>query len=46
MKNYAARHPVILFLTKTLVYAAILLALIYLYGYFGAGQEPFIYNEF
>jgi hypothetical protein len=46
MKNYPIHHPIILFLIKALVYALILLVLIYLYGYFGAGQEPFIYNEF
>lgn len=39
-------YPVMDFLLKTVFYFAILLFLLYLYGYFGAGQEPFIYNEF
>lgn len=39
-------HPVSLFILKTLFYFIVLVALIYLYGYFGAGQAPFIYNEF
>ncbi|WP_255650377.1 teichoic acid D-Ala incorporation-associated protein DltX, partial [Holdemanella sp. DFI.5.55] len=30
----------------TLFYFAVLMVLIYMYGYFGAGQAPFIYNEF
>ncbi|MFT8867849.1 teichoic acid D-Ala incorporation-associated protein DltX [Liquorilactobacillus nagelii] len=42
----ARYHPIISFIGKTLFYFAVLLILIYLYGYYGAGQEPFIYNEF
>ncbi|MDN6028716.1 MAG: teichoic acid D-Ala incorporation-associated protein DltX [Lactobacillus sp.] len=40
------QHPVLVFLLKTLCYFIVLLALVYLYGYYGAGQAPFIYNEF
>lgn len=39
-------HPDSAFILKTLFYFIVLVALIYLYGYFGAGQAPFIYNEF
>lgn len=39
-------HPTYTFILKTLFYFVVLVALIYLYGYFGAGQAPFIYNEF
>ena len=38
MAQIIQRHPALQFILKTL--------LIYLYGYYGAGQEPFIYNEF
>ena len=34
------------FLTRTALYFVILLGLVYLYGYYGAGQAPIIYNEF
>lgn len=39
-------HPVSSFILKTLFYFAVIVILIYMYGYFGAGQAPFIYNEF
>ncbi len=39
-------NPASAFILKTLFYFIVLVALIYLYGYFGAGQAPFIYNEF
>ncbi|MDO4903513.1 MAG: teichoic acid D-Ala incorporation-associated protein DltX [Limosilactobacillus sp.] len=39
-------HPTLKFILKTILYFVILLLVIYLYGYYGAGQEPFIYNEF
>lgn len=39
-------HPTLKFILKTVFYFIIILLLIYLYGYYGAGQEPFIYNEF
>ncbi|WP_295729129.1 teichoic acid D-Ala incorporation-associated protein DltX [uncultured Limosilactobacillus sp.] len=39
-------HPTYTFILKTLFYFVVLVALVYLYGYFGAGQAPFIYNEF
>ncbi|MFT9214115.1 teichoic acid D-Ala incorporation-associated protein DltX [Liquorilactobacillus ghanensis] len=42
----ARYHPIFAFIGKTLFYFAVLLILVYLYGYYGAGQEPFIYNEF
>lgn len=34
------------FIFRTLFYFIILMILIYMYGYFGAGEAPFIYNEF
>ncbi|WP_294544910.1 teichoic acid D-Ala incorporation-associated protein DltX [uncultured Limosilactobacillus sp.] len=40
------RHPVAGFLLKAFFYFIVLMLLIYLYGYYGAGQAPFIYNEF
>ena len=40
------RHPVAGFLLKTFFYFIVLMLLIYLYGYYGAGPAPFIYNEF
>lgn len=46
MAQITRRHPALTFILKTLFYFVILLLLIYLYGYYGAGQEPFIYNEF
>ncbi|MCI1974672.1 MAG: teichoic acid D-Ala incorporation-associated protein DltX [Limosilactobacillus sp.] len=39
-------HPALIFILKTVFYFIVILLLIYLYGYYGAGQEPFIYNEF
>ncbi|WP_394267501.1 teichoic acid D-Ala incorporation-associated protein DltX [Limosilactobacillus vaginalis] len=42
MKN----HTALTFILKTVFYFIVILLLIYLYGYYGAGQEPFIYNEF
>lgn len=39
-------HPTATFWVRTLFYFAVLMVLIYMYGYFGAGQAPFIYNEF
>lgn len=39
-------HPVSTFILNTLFYFVVLIVLIYLYGYYGAGQAPFIYNEF
>ncbi|MBX4172330.1 teichoic acid D-Ala incorporation-associated protein DltX [Weissella viridescens] len=35
-----------LFIIKTLFYFAVLLILLYFYGYSGHGQGGFIYNEF
>lgn len=39
-------RPAVAFCLRTLFYFAVLMVLIYMYGYFGAGQAPFIYNEF
>ena len=39
-------HPAVAICLRTLFYFAVLMVLIYMYGYFGAGQAPFIYNEF
>ncbi len=39
-------HPTAKFWLTTLLYFVVLMLVIYLYGYFGAGQAPFIYNEF
>lgn len=39
-------HPTTKFILRTLFYFIILMILIYMYGYFGAGEAPFIYNEF
>lgn len=39
-------HPKATFILKTLFYFIVIIVLIYMYGYFGAGQAPFIYNEF
>ncbi|MBM6753233.1 MULTISPECIES: teichoic acid D-Ala incorporation-associated protein DltX [Lactobacillaceae] len=39
-------HPIASFVIKTILYFIILMLLIYMYGYFGIGQAPFIYNEF
>lgn len=41
-----ANHPKTAFILKTLFYFVVIIVLIYMYGYFGAGQAPFIYNEF
>ncbi|MCC4491706.1 teichoic acid D-Ala incorporation-associated protein DltX [Limosilactobacillus reuteri] len=46
MAQIIQRHPALQFILKTLFYFVVLLLLIYFYGYYGAGQEPFIYNEF
>lgn len=39
-------HPKASFAIRTFLYFLVLMLLIYLYGYFGVGQAPFIYNEF
>lgn len=46
MTKLVHRHPALIFILKTCFYFVVILLLIYLYGYYGAGQEPFIYNEF
>lgn len=46
MFAYLKQHPRANFWAKTLFYFVVLLLLVYLYGYYGAGQAPFIYNEF
>ena len=44
--KFTQEHPALSFTLKTVFYFAVILLLVYLYGYYGAGQEPFIYNEF
>lgn len=39
-------HPRAAFWLKTVLYFIVLMILLYMYGYFGIGQAPFIYNEF
>ncbi|BDZ31032.1 teichoic acid D-Ala incorporation-associated protein DltX [Lactiplantibacillus sp. WILCCON 0030] len=39
-------RPVVQFIALTVFYFAIMLALVYLYGYSGINQAKFIYNEF
>lgn len=39
-------HPVLKFCLKTAFFFAVLLALAYLYGYYGVGRATFLYNEF
>ncbi|MCH3921632.1 teichoic acid D-Ala incorporation-associated protein DltX [Limosilactobacillus sp.] len=46
MTKLLQEHPHWRFALKTLFYFVVILLLIYMYGYYGAGQEPFIYNEF
>ncbi len=45
MKNNQP-HPRAAFWLKTVLYFIVLMILLYMYGYFGIGQAPFIYNEF
>ncbi|WP_047999849.1 teichoic acid D-Ala incorporation-associated protein DltX [Lactiplantibacillus herbarum] len=40
------QRPVVHFIALTVLYFAIMLALVYLYGYSGMNQAKFIYNEF
>ncbi|MEX0381061.1 teichoic acid D-Ala incorporation-associated protein DltX [Leuconostoc sp. MS02] len=40
------QRPIINFISRTLFYFVIILALIYLYSYSGVGESHFIYNEF
>ncbi|WP_137626631.1 teichoic acid D-Ala incorporation-associated protein DltX [Lactiplantibacillus pingfangensis] len=40
------RRPVVQFISLTVFYFAVMLALVYLYGYSGINQAKFIYNEF
>lgn len=39
-------HPVTIFIARTLLYTAIIIALVYLYSYRGVSNSHFIYNEF
>lgn len=39
-------QPVVAFIGWTVFYFAILMALVYLYGYSGLNSTTFIYNEF
>ncbi|MBO8441474.1 MAG: teichoic acid D-Ala incorporation-associated protein DltX [Firmicutes bacterium] len=40
------QKPLVKFCCRTIFYFAILLFLVYLYGYSGLNQAKFIYNEF
>ncbi|WP_193364104.1 teichoic acid D-Ala incorporation-associated protein DltX [Companilactobacillus versmoldensis] len=40
------RKPVTVFVLRTVFYFAILLILLYIYGYNGVGSAKFIYNDF
>lgn len=40
------KKPVTFFIIKTVVFFAIFLVLLYIYGYNGVGSAKFIYNEF
>ncbi|AUI71866.1 teichoic acid D-Ala incorporation-associated protein DltX [Companilactobacillus alimentarius] len=40
------KKPVTVFIIKTVIFFAIFLVLIYIYGYNGVGSAKFIYNEF
>lgn len=40
------QRPVVQFIALTVFYFAVMLALVYLYGYSGINQAKFIYNEF
>ncbi len=40
------QRPVVEFIAITVCYFAVMLALVYLYGYSGINQAKFIYNEF
>ncbi|WP_057880342.1 teichoic acid D-Ala incorporation-associated protein DltX [Companilactobacillus kimchiensis] len=40
------KKPVTVFIIKTVIYFAIFLVLLYIYGYNGVGSAKFIYNEF
>ncbi|CAJ1191429.1 cytochrome c554 [Companilactobacillus crustorum] len=40
------KKPVTVFILKTVVFFAIFLILLYIYGYNGVGSAKFIYNDF
>lgn len=40
------KKPVTMFIIKTVVFLAIFIVLLYIYGYNGVGSAKFIYNEF
>ena len=40
------KKPATVFVIKTVVFFAIFLVLLYIYGYNGVGRAKFIYNEF
>ncbi|ANZ69733.1 teichoic acid D-Ala incorporation-associated protein DltX [Pediococcus claussenii] len=49
MQNFFSsvwQHGSVRFITKTVFYFAVMLVLIYLYGYSGMTGGTFIYNEF
>ncbi|MQS75355.1 teichoic acid D-Ala incorporation-associated protein DltX [Companilactobacillus halodurans] len=40
------KKPAVLFIIKTIIFFAIFLVLLYIYGYNGVGSAKFIYNDF
>nr|WP_153383297.1 teichoic acid D-Ala incorporation-associated protein DltX [Companilactobacillus mishanensis] len=40
------KNPITVFVLKSVAYFAILLLLLYIYGYNGVGSAKFIYNDF
>lgn len=40
------KKPITMFVIKTIVFFAIFIVLLYIYGYNGVGSAKFIYNEF
>ncbi|WP_294977366.1 teichoic acid D-Ala incorporation-associated protein DltX [uncultured Leuconostoc sp.] len=46
MIKHFFEQPIINFISRTLFYFIIILALVYLYSYSGVGGSHFIYNEF
>ncbi|WP_054710839.1 teichoic acid D-Ala incorporation-associated protein DltX [Secundilactobacillus paracollinoides] len=40
------QQPVVRFIATTVFYLAIMIVLLYLYGYSGMNQAKFIYNDF
>lgn len=45
-QKFRGTHPAWTFLIRTVLYAAIIVVLVYLYSYRGVSGAHFIYNEF